>query len=187
MALQNGDGNGGSGSRQLIIGLVVALLIGGGVFLAFSWESVFGPRRDGGSSASRTRVGSGGSNADSSSQLEIELRIAADVVNRTAPTRVDDLTTLTGARANRNEFTYLYALNEEIPADRLPLARAEIQRQLGPTLCADANIRRIVGRGGVISAEYRDPSGDMIQATIRSCDAPGVPAPLPPPAPAKRP
>lgn len=185
MAFGDRDGSGG-GSNQLVIGLVIAMLIGGGAILSIYWDSIFGSGK-GDSSASRVRDRSGGSGGSGESQLEIELRIGADVVNRTAPTRIDELTTLTGARANRNEFTYLYALNEEIPADRLPFAQAEIQRQFAPTLCADPNMRRLVGRGAVISAEYRDPSGDRVQVTMRSCNTPTTPAPVPAVVPAPRP
>jgi hypothetical protein len=110
-------------------------------------------------------------------RLERELKIGAETLNRSVPQRVDDVTTLTGARAQGTEFTYLYSLNQEIPPERMQATQADIERVIKPRLCADPNLRNVVDRGATISAEYSDPSGDRIRITIRSCAGFGRPAP----------
>jgi hypothetical protein len=138
--------------KNLTVGLILAMVVGGTVVMSRYWDSIFGS-----------------SDARRASRLDRELRSGVQMVNSMAPRRVDEVTTLTGARAQGNEFTYLYSLSQEIPAERLAAAPAEIERVIRPRFCSDREMQRIIQLGAIISAEYRDTRHHMIKVTIRDC------------------
>jgi hypothetical protein len=134
--------------RNLILGIVIAVAAVGAALTWAYRDSLFG---------------------HGTSRLERELGQAAELINRRAPIRVDEVTTLTGARAEGSLFTYQYSLSEDIPTERIREAEQLLQRDIGARLCADPNMGRAVREGAVISADYRDPSGDRLHITFRSC------------------
>lgn len=143
--------------NNITIGLIIAMVGGGIFFFVYNSDMIFGS-------------GKGRNEA----RLERELRMGADMINRAAPQRVDEVTTLTGARVQGHEFTYLYSVTEDVPAESVPAATATMEQEMKPRLCADAGMRRIVEMGGTISAEFRDPSGDQIRISIRDCVGAGA-------------
>ena len=143
--------------NNITIGVIIAMAVGGGYFLLNYGSAIFG---------------SGDGVGTSTARVEREMRMGADMINRQAPIRVDEVTTLTGATARGTHLTYRYALTTDVPADQLAEARAVLHREIGPRFCADPEMRRIVAAGGVISADYRDGSGDHVLVTFRTCAAP---------------
>ena len=141
--------------KNLTVGIIMAMVVGGGVVMWNYWDQVFG--------SGETRR---------ASRLESELQVGLRMVNGMAPRQVDEVTTLTGARVEGHEFTYLYTLNQEIPPERLPSATAEVERMVRPRFCAERSMRQILELGAVVSAEYRDTRGHRIKVTIRNCTAP---------------
>jgi hypothetical protein len=138
--------------KNLTIGIILAMLAGGGTVLWRYWDDI-----------------SGSGAAHRTAQLERELSTGLQMVNRMVPRQVDEVTTLTGARVEGHEFTYLYSLNQEIPAERLPTVPADIERMVRPRFCSDPEMQRILRLGAIISAEYRDTRGHWIKVTIRDC------------------
>ena len=143
---------GGSGSSnaqlKLIFGIILAVVAVGAIFAWSYRDSLFGA---------------------GNSRLERELSQAAALINRRAPIRVDEVTMLTGASAEGSRLTYRYTISEDIPTDRIPEAQRLLQRDVGTRLCTDPNMGRAVREGAVISADYRDPSGDQIHISFGSC------------------
>jgi hypothetical protein len=150
--LNEGDRNPWNPRTNITLGVILVMVIGGGTLIWQYHDAIFGS-------------GSG----NDTSRLERELRIGEQMVNRSAPQRVDAITTLVGARTQGTEFTYLYTVSQDVPTDQVAAAQANIQREIGPRLCGDPNMRRVMAMGATISAEFRDPSGDRIRATVRSC------------------
>jgi len=138
--------------KNLTVGVILAMLVIGGGTMWRYWDQVFG-------SGETRRI----------AQLNRELSAGLQMVNRAAPQQIDEVTTLTGARVQGNEFTYLYSLSQEIPAERLPTFPADIERMVRPRFCGDQGMRQILQLGAIISAEYRDTGGHRIKVTIRDC------------------
>lgn len=135
--------------RNLIVGLILFLVIGGGGALYYFRDSIF--------AGSRT------------SRIERELAQAAQLINRRAPIRVDEITTLTGATAHGTQFTYQYTLTEDVATEQLEEARQTLQREIGSRVCADRDMGQAIRDGAVISADYRDASGDHLNVSFRTC------------------
>jgi hypothetical protein len=152
--LDEGDRNPYNPRTNITLGVILVMVVGGGS-LAWSYhDAIFG------------------SGTPSTRRIEGELQMAAQVINQRAPIRVDEVTTLTGATARGTDFTYNYTLSQDIPSDRIAEARQALERDIGPRLCADRGMSEAVRGGAVISADYRDPSGDHIRVSFRSCPAP---------------
>lgn len=143
--------------NNIAIGVTIAMVAGGIFFFVNNSDMIFGS-------------GKGRDNA----RLERELRMGADMVNRMAPQRIDEVTTLTGARVQGHEFVYLYSVTDDVRANELAAASADLDREMKPRLCSDPGLRRIVQMGGTIAAEFRDASGDQIRATVRDCAGVGA-------------
>ena len=150
--LDEGDRNPWNPRTNITVGVILAMVVGGGTLAWRYHDAIFGS----GTGSSRP-------------QVEFQLRMAAEALNRRAPMRVDEVTTLTGATSRGSEFTYQYTLSQDIPSDRIEEARQTLEREIGPRFCSDPGMRQMVSAGAVISADYRDPSGDHIRLTFRTC------------------
>ena len=147
-----GDRNPWNPRTNLTFGLILFMVIAGGGLAWQYHEAIFGS-------------GTSGSNA----RLERELSMAVQMINRRAPLRVDEITTLIGAESHGTQFTYKYTISQDVPTERLEEARQTLQREVGARLCTDPNMGRAVRDGAIISADYRDTSGDHIRVTFPSC------------------
>jgi hypothetical protein len=114
--------------KNLTVGIILAMLAGGGSLIWRYWDDI-----------------SGSGAAHRTAQLERELSTGLQMVNRMVPRQVDEVTTLTGARVEGHEFTYLYSLSQEIPAERLRPSRRTSSAWSGR---ASAAIRRCSGSCG---------------------------------------
>lgn len=157
--LDEGERNRFNPRTNITVGVILAMVGGGGALAWAYHDAIFGS-------------GKGGSSSPSRSQIEFQLRMAAEALNARAPLRVDEVTTLTGATARGTDFTYQYALSQDIPTERIGEARQALERDIGPRLCADPGMSQAVRAGAVISADYRDPGGDHIRVSFRTCPLP---------------
>ena len=127
------------------------MVIGGGGLAWYYHDAIFGK--------SNSRAG----------RLERELNIGAQMLNRRAPIRVDEITTLVGADVEGTHLAWNLQFSQDIPTERLEEARQALLQQAGSQLCSDPSMGEALRSGAVISADYRDASGDHIRITFPSC------------------
>jgi hypothetical protein len=90
-------------------------------------------------------------------------------VNTAGAKRLDEVTTLTGAKASGTELTHLY--NVSVPADQIDTsAMGKIKMDTQHQLCADKVNRLLIRYGASYSYEYKDLSGNVAgRYTVSRC------------------
>lgn len=107
--------------------------------------------------------------APASTQLAAELQEAARLIRASAPTRLDEVTTLVGATADGNRITYQMRLDGEIPAAQLATAEASARSEVQRRVCATPPTRNLIRAGGVMSYEYTDRAGHNFRVLVNAC------------------
>jgi len=109
----------------------------------------------------------GGASADPA--LAGQMSAAAAQLQSTLPMTVDNVTTLTGVRAEGTQFVYEMAISRDIATGDIETARQAIQTQNQTNLCRDPNTSRLINMGGSMRHRYTDPNGDSFETLVSSC------------------
>ena len=85
------------------------------------------------------------------------------------PSRVDDVTTAVGVRADGTAFVYDMLVSDAVPAEAFRSARDAAQAANQTNLCAQELIATFVRRGGSMRHVYRNSAGDRFETRLTSC------------------
>ena len=104
---------------------------------------------------------SGGSNQ----VLEAQLAAAVRQVNAAGPIVIDELTTMTAARAQGTRIQYRYELSRELNADQVRQFQNIATNQNQRTICARPETRQLIDLGGEIEYMYYGPGDRFLFST----------------------
>ncbi|MEQ9661536.1 MAG: hypothetical protein RLN87_03210 [Parasphingopyxis sp.] len=113
-----------------------------------------------------TDIGDGLESAIVDPDLAALLDNAAEQINAEAPIRIDEITTLTRARARGRRIRYRYDVAQEVPADRLEANRARMTETTRRDVCSNATDREIIEAGAEVEFAYYGPDGDHYFSTV---------------------
>lgn len=101
--------------------------------------------------------------------LAAQMSAAAAQLQSTLPMTVDNVTTLTGVRAEGTRFVYSMAVSRDLAPSEIETARQAIQTNNQTNLCRDPNTSRLINMGGSMRHIYTDPNGDSFETLVTSC------------------
>jgi hypothetical protein len=111
----------------------------------------------------------GGSRSDALAMVRQELQAGAAQVNARGPTRLDEVTTLIGARAEAETLTYIH----RIDADRSQVDIALLRREMAPDLrrrVCGSDLAALVALGATFRYAYQDAKGrQLIDIPVENC------------------
>ena len=95
---------------------------------------------------------------------------SAAELNKKAPIRIDDITEMSGAKADGMTLTYRYKVKAKAEQLDLQLLHKELLKANAKELCSRGDIRRMIAAGGVYRYEYGDEVGaPLTQFSINKC------------------
>lgn len=101
--------------------------------------------------------------------LASQIATAATELNARTPMTVDQITTLTGVRAEGTEIVYEMSVSQDIPTAQMEAIRQTAQTANQGNLCRDPNAGRLIRMGASMHHYYTDPSGDRFETHVTSC------------------
>jgi len=110
-----------------------------------------------------------GGGASDNPALAAQMTAAAAQLQSTLPMTVDNVTTLTGVRAEGTQFVYEMRITRDLSPAEVESARQVIQTQNQTNLCRDPNTSRLINMGGSMRHIYTDPNGDRFETLVGAC------------------
>lgn len=97
--------------------------------------------------------------------LEAQLVDAARQVNAAGPIVIDEITTMTAARARGVRMQYRYDISDELDAERVQRLQQMATTQNQQTICARPETRALIDLGGEIEYVYYGPGDRFLFST----------------------
>ncbi len=105
-------------------------------------------------------------------QAFVEALVAeVETVKKQLPTKVDEVTTLTDISVKDLQVTYRYSISETLNANMVANYRSLAKNDLSAQICANANMRQLMVKGGSTTFWYEDANGTKFDVVINSCTA----------------
>lgn len=101
--------------------------------------------------------------------LEAEMQQAAAQIRGQLPIRADQITTVTGIRAEGTEFVYDMAISQEIPTAQVDMVSRAAQVANQGNLCGNPQTSTFIRRGGSMRHIYTDTAGHRFETRVASC------------------
>lgn len=102
-------------------------------------------------------------------KLERELAKAAEAINASAPLVMDDATTITGASADSQSFTYFVDISMPVADAEIPQFKAQATELASQTICGQRGLKTFVSSGAVFTYRMKLPSDRTVDIEINHC------------------
>lgn len=107
---------------------------------------------------------------DKTDNLAQRVATAAAEVNRAGQSRLDEVTTRTGARAEGRDLLILNEISVPLSASEAKLARAQMRPLIVKDVCKDASAEALVAAGATITLRYQSKTGrSLFDIPVSNC------------------